>query len=131
MNLTIWDSHNKQVLQPLAIFFRNGKIDKINAVGCGDDALSDGWYKLEGEDLKKISVMGDINHNIYIMEELFYEIYMKGFNDELSNCINYNMSDELHDRIYNLGSLDAEAGDDISSIDTKTKKEILERIKSY
>ena len=63
----IWDNHNKQWLQPMAIFFgEDGVIWKINAVKPGEDPLSDGWYDLQGDDLKKIAIC-DIKCNTKLL----------------------------------------------------------------
>lgn len=60
----IWDNHNKQWLRPMSIIFgRDGEVAMVSAVKPGDEPLKDGWYKLEGDDLKKISISGDIQHN--------------------------------------------------------------------
>jgi hypothetical protein len=64
MSIKIWDSHNQQWLEPMAIYFgKDNSIWKIDAVKPGDDPLTDGWYDLRGEDLKKISIIGEIKHN--------------------------------------------------------------------
>lgn len=62
--LKIWDNHNKQWLEPMAIFFgKDGKPWKINACIPGEDPLTDGWYDLHGEDLKKVAITGGISFN--------------------------------------------------------------------
>jgi len=69
MNIKIWDSRNKQWLEPMSIYFgKENTIWKIDAVKAGEDPLSDGWYDIQGEDLKKIAVIGDINHNVHLIE---------------------------------------------------------------
>lgn len=70
MNIKIWDNHNKQWLEPMAIFFgRDNTIWKVDAIVPGADPLTDGWYDLQGEDLKKISITGDISHNPELMKK--------------------------------------------------------------
>jgi hypothetical protein len=70
MGIKIWDNHNKQWLEPMAIFFgRDNTIWKVNAIAPGSDPISDGWYDLQGEDLKKISITGDISHNPELMKK--------------------------------------------------------------
>jgi hypothetical protein len=69
MDIKIWDSRNRQWLEPMAIYFgKENTIWKIDAVKVGEDPLSDGWYDIQGEDLKKIAVIGDINHNVHLVE---------------------------------------------------------------
>lgn len=64
MNIKIWDNHNQQWLEPMAIFFgKDNAICRVNACKEGDDPLSKGWYDLQGDDLKKIAIIGDINCN--------------------------------------------------------------------
>lgn len=68
MNLKIWDSHNKQWLEPMAIYFgQDNQIWKVDAMVPGTNPLSDGWYDLRGDDLKKISITGDIMLNPKLM----------------------------------------------------------------
>lgn len=68
MNIKIWDTHNKQWLEPMAIYFgRDNLIWKVDAIIPGADPLSDGWYDLRGDDLKKISITGDIMLNPKLM----------------------------------------------------------------
>lgn len=62
--IKIWDNHNKQWLEPMAIFFgRDNSISRIDACKPGDEPLDNGWYKLEGKDLEKIAIAGDLNYN--------------------------------------------------------------------
>ena len=66
--IKIWDNHNKQWLEPMVINFgKEGLIWRVTACKPGEDPLSDGWYDLEGEDLKKIAITGDINMNIELL----------------------------------------------------------------
>lgn len=58
------------------------------------------------------------------------EIYMRGFNNELDGIPDEEHSDELSKRAYDLGTIDAYCGDDVSSIDLQTNDEILNKIKS-
>lgn len=68
--INIWDNHNKQWLEPMAIFFGDdGKPWKINAKKIGEDPLSDGWYDLHGDDLNKIGIVGDITMNVELIPE--------------------------------------------------------------
>jgi hypothetical protein len=69
MDIKIWDSRNRQWLEPMSIYFgKENTIWKIDAVKAGEDPLSDGWYDIQGEDLKKIAVIGDIKHNVHLVE---------------------------------------------------------------
>lgn len=62
--IKIWDNHNKQWLEPMAIFFgKDNSICRIEALKPGDVPLDNGWYKLEGKDLKKIAITGQLNYN--------------------------------------------------------------------
>lgn len=64
MNIKIWDNHNKQWLEPISIFFeKDNTIGRVTACKIGEDPLTDGWYDLKGEDLKKIAIVGDFNWN--------------------------------------------------------------------
>lgn len=64
MNIKIWDNHNQQWLDPMAIFFgKENTIWKVTACKIGEEPLSDGWYDLQGDDLKKIAIVGDFNWN--------------------------------------------------------------------
>ena len=68
--IKIWDSSNKQWLEPMAIYFGNdNSIWKVAAKISGEDAISDGWYDFEGDDLKQVTIMGSVMHNI----ELIYQ----------------------------------------------------------
>lgn len=68
MNIKIWDNHNQQWLEPMAIFFGKGNtVWKVTACKIGEDPLSDGWYDLQGDDLKKIAVVGDFNWNVDLL----------------------------------------------------------------
>lgn len=64
MNIKIWDNHNQQWLEPVAIFFgKDNTMWRVVACKFGEEALSDGWYDLQGGDLKKIAIVGDFNWN--------------------------------------------------------------------
>jgi hypothetical protein len=57
------------------------------------------------------------------------EIYLQGFNDELNNVKKTKYDVKLKQTAYDLGRLDAIVGDDVSSSDRQTNKQILDRIK--
>ena len=57
------------------------------------------------------------------------EMYLQGFNDELNNVKKTKHDVKLKQTAYNLGRLDAIVGDDVSSNDRQTNKQILDRIK--
>jgi hypothetical protein len=57
------------------------------------------------------------------------EMYLQGFNDELNNVKKTKHDVKLKQTAYNLGRLDAIVGDDVSSSDRQTNKQILDRIK--
>ena len=64
MDIKIWDNQNKQWLDPMAIYFgKDNIISKIQACAPIPDPLSDGCYDIEGDDLKKVAIIGDINYN--------------------------------------------------------------------
>jgi len=68
MDIKIWDSRNQQWLEPMSIFFgKENTIWKIDAVKVGDDPLSDGWYDIQGEDLKKVAIIGDFEYNVELL----------------------------------------------------------------
>lgn len=70
MDIKIWDSRNEQWLEPMAIYFgKENTIWKINAVKSGEDPLSDGWYDIQGEDLKKIAIIGDLKYNVELLSD--------------------------------------------------------------
>ena len=57
-------------------------------------------------------------------------IYMDGFNDELDGEFgNSKVNPNIDGRAYNLGSLHAIVGDDCSSVDNLSDKQILEILK--
>ena len=44
MNIKIWDNHNKQWLEPMAIFFgKENTIWKVTACKIGENPLNEGW----------------------------------------------------------------------------------------
>ena len=57
------------------------------------------------------------------------DIYLLGFNDELSTLPEVDHHDELKNKAYNLGRLHAIVGDDVSSIDLQSNEYILRQIK--
>jgi hypothetical protein len=77
--IQIWDNHNKQWLEPMVIFFaRDNSISRIDACKPGDVPLDNGWYKLEGKDLEKIAITGQINYNSNLLpKDLTTDEYME------------------------------------------------------
>ena len=68
MNIKIWDSVNNQWLEPMAIFFgKENTVWKVTACKIGEDPLSDGWYDLHGDDLKKIAITGSFSWNTHLL----------------------------------------------------------------
>jgi len=69
MSIKIWDDHNKQWLKPTAIYFdSDGKIHRVSAMKLEHtDSLRDGWYTIIDEDLKKIAITGEIEHNLNLL----------------------------------------------------------------
>lgn len=66
--IKIWDDHNKQWLEPMEINFgKDGSIWRVVACKHGEDPLSDGWYNLIDNDLKKIAIIGDIRMNVELI----------------------------------------------------------------
>ncbi len=62
--------------------------------------------------------------------ELIY-MYRTGWNEGLYGMDNSHLlHDPLFRRAYNIGSLDAWAGDDVSSIDRKSNEDIVKQIRS-
>jgi hypothetical protein len=56
--------------------------------------------------------------------------YMKGFNDELRGTSSIESDNELENKAYRIGALDAIVGDDVSSVDLKTNEEVIRQIRS-
>jgi hypothetical protein len=56
--------------------------------------------------------------------------YMKGFNDELRGTSSIESDNELENKAYRIGALDAIVGDDLSSVDLKTNEEVIRQIRS-
>jgi hypothetical protein len=90
-------------------------IDYLNEKGY---FINDNWFPYDGDDLK------------------LYEIYMQGFKDELDNIQieedairPYPEDMKYAKRAYNIGRIDAYAGDDAPNIDYKSKNEIIALIK--
>ena len=68
MNIKIWDNHNKQWLEPMAIYFgKDNTIWKVDAYKPNEEPLKDGWYDLKGDDLKQIAIVGDFNYNTELL----------------------------------------------------------------
>jgi len=69
MKIKIWDSHNKQWLSPMALYFdSNDDVCRISACKVGvTDTLSEGWYIIEKEDLKKVAITGEITLNPHLL----------------------------------------------------------------
>jgi uncharacterized phage-associated protein len=64
----IWDGVNKQWLEPMSIHFdNNGLICKISACKPGAEPLGDGYYNITGEDINKVSIVGQIKVNNHIL----------------------------------------------------------------
>jgi len=54
----------------MSIFFGDdGFIWKVDAKIPGQDPVSDGWYSLRGDDLKKISIIGGIDYNTELLNQ--------------------------------------------------------------
>ncbi len=69
--IKIWDSHHKQWLEPMSIFFgEDGLIWKVCAKKPGDNPLSDGWYDFQSDDLDKIAIIGEIKMNEHLIPNL-------------------------------------------------------------
>lgn len=63
-------------------------------------------------------------------DEQLMASYMKGFNDELDSLpeqTEFNSNLEL--KAYNIGRLDAWAGDDVASVNYQSKEQIIEHIR--
>ena len=68
MEIRIWDNHNKQWLEPMAIYFgKDNAIWKVDACKLNEEPLKDGWYDLKGDDLKQIAIVGDFNYNTELL----------------------------------------------------------------
>ena len=58
-------------------------------------------------------------------DKLLLQVYNQGFSDELDNIDDYTSIIIA----YKLGRLDAQAGDNVRSVDYQTDEDILKRIK--
>lgn len=60
----------------MAIYFDpNGEIHMIQAIKEGDlKPIKNGWYKLEGDDLKKIAIIGNVTMNEDLLPEDFKQL---------------------------------------------------------
>lgn len=68
--LQLWDNNNKQWLEIMSIFFdKDGNPSKITAIVPGHDPIKNGWYNIEGEDLKKVAIQGTINLNTELIPQ--------------------------------------------------------------
>lgn len=57
-------------LEVMVIYFQEGKIYRIDACHQGaNDILSQGWYKIEGDDLKRVAVRGAVQHNAHLFPD--------------------------------------------------------------
>jgi len=70
--MKIWDNHNKQWLDVTSIYFKNNESNervvwRITAIKPGDDALSDGWYDIQGEDLNQIAIDDMVKMNTELL----------------------------------------------------------------
>lgn len=61
--------------------------------------------------------------------ETLWEWYLKGFDDELNGTSSTSSNFMIYNLAYSMGATDAFAGDDVSSVDEKSKSEIIEDIK--
>lgn len=68
MHINIWDSYNRQWLEPMSfIFDDNGYICQLSACKKGENPLEYGYYTIRGEDLNKVAIFGTINQNIELL----------------------------------------------------------------
>ena len=63
-------------------------------------------------------------------DKTILEWYMKGFRDELNGSSTVESEHRVLNRAYNIGSINALVGDDVSSVDRKSDDEILKQIKN-
>ena len=76
MNIKIWDNHNKQWLEPIAIYFGTGKhIWQVVASRPGENPLEDGRYTITGDALSQIAIVGDVNYNTNLLPDSRLEEY--------------------------------------------------------
>lgn len=67
-SIRIWDIHNKQWLEPMAIYFgEDNTIWKVDACKPNEHPLKDGWYNFKGNDLKQIAIVGTFEYNTYLL----------------------------------------------------------------
>lgn len=66
--MKIYNSLNKEWLEPIAIFFGKGDlIYRILANKIGENALDDGWYDIQGDLLNHIAICGEIELNNHLL----------------------------------------------------------------
>lgn len=54
----------------MSIFFDSeGNPWKITAHKKREEPLKHGWYEIEGDDLDKIAITGDVSYNIHLLPE--------------------------------------------------------------
>lgn len=69
------NSQNQQWLEPMAIFFdKDNTIWRVTACKIGEEPISDGWYDLQGDDLKNIAIVGDFNWNADLLPSQVWHI---------------------------------------------------------
>jgi hypothetical protein len=66
----IWNSVEGEWLEPMSLLFdSDNNLYLVTAIRVGDDPIGDGWYTIEGDDLEKIAIIGDINHNVGLLPD--------------------------------------------------------------
>ena len=62
--MLIWFNYQKEWLEVMSIIFDSkGEISKISACKPGAHPISDGWWNLEGKDLKHVGIDANIVFN--------------------------------------------------------------------
>jgi hypothetical protein len=68
--IKVYNSKTGKWLEPMILFFgKDGVIWRVDAVEPNEDPMYDGWYKIEGDDLQYVSIVGDVQHGIELLPQ--------------------------------------------------------------
>lgn len=84
---------------------------------------------LMSSDKNKERLFESIKQANSVSDEELLGYFMQGFEDELYSLDEKSYDTPIKQRAYNLGRLDAVAGDDMPSIDYKSNQDIINQIR--